>query len=346
MRDECVSLFSRILHLACAVVLGASATATLSAAEPVRIIFDADMDSDCDDVGALAVLHALADLGECEILATVASSQNEWTPACMDAINTFYGRGNLPIGAPKRAGTQKKSKYARPIAERFPQDLGTTGIPDAMDVYRRVLAAQPDESVVIVTVGYLTNVADLLRLPAGDDQPSGRELVERKVVRWVCMGGNFIGRPAYDDVKLSNNNFTFDKANSLYAVSHWPKPLQFVGREIGSVPSGLKVGANLKRLPEANPIRFGYAVWFDGEPQDRHVADQTTVLCAVRGLRDYWNEESHGYMDLQPDMTFTWRNDRDSQQSYLLKRSIDGKSNDRTIERIIDELMLQSPRNQ
>jgi hypothetical protein len=30
-------------------------------AEPVPIIFDTDMDSDCDDAGALALLHTLAD---------------------------------------------------------------------------------------------------------------------------------------------------------------------------------------------------------------------------------------------------------------------------------------------
>ena len=327
--------------LVIALILSATSPA---AAEPVQVIFDADMDSDCDDVGALAVLHALADLGEVDILATVASSQNEWTPASIDAINSFYGRGDLPIGCPKGRGTQKKSKYAAPIAKRFPQDMGTKNIPDAMDVYRRVLAAQPDRSVVIVTVGYLTNMADLLRLPAGDNLPAGRELIEKKVKRWVCMGGNFIGRPAVDDMKLSNNNFSYDRQAALFAIPNWPVPLTFVGREIGSVPSGLKVGAGLKSLPESNPIRFGYAVWFDGEPKDRHVADQTTVLFAVRGLRDYWDEETTGYMDLAADMTFQWRSDRDSQQSYLLKRQVDGKPNDRAIEKVIELLMLQPPR--
>ena len=38
---------------------------------PVRIIIDTDMSTDCDDVGALCMAHALADLGECEILAVV-----------------------------------------------------------------------------------------------------------------------------------------------------------------------------------------------------------------------------------------------------------------------------------
>lgn len=88
------------------------------AAAPVpKIIFDTDMDSDCDDLGALALLHALADKGECEILATVVSSKNPHSPACVDVVNTYYGRPDLPIGQPKGAGAQKPSKYAKPLAE-------------------------------------------------------------------------------------------------------------------------------------------------------------------------------------------------------------------------------------
>lgn len=37
----------------------------------VKIIFDTDMHTDCDDAGALAVLHALADNWECDILAVI-----------------------------------------------------------------------------------------------------------------------------------------------------------------------------------------------------------------------------------------------------------------------------------
>ena len=34
----------------------------------IKLMFDTDMGSDCDDAGALALLHELATLGECEIL--------------------------------------------------------------------------------------------------------------------------------------------------------------------------------------------------------------------------------------------------------------------------------------
>ena len=50
--------------------------------EPVKIIFDTDMLTDFDDVGALACLHALADAGECEILATVSCRRRRSPRAC------------------------------------------------------------------------------------------------------------------------------------------------------------------------------------------------------------------------------------------------------------------------
>ena len=41
---------------------------------PVKIIFDTDLGPDYDDVGALAFLHAMADSGKAEILATISSN--------------------------------------------------------------------------------------------------------------------------------------------------------------------------------------------------------------------------------------------------------------------------------
>ncbi len=308
-------------------------------AEPVRIIFDADMDSDCDDVGALAMLHAMADLGEARILATMSSSQNPDTPLCIDAINTWYGRPDLPIGVPKGKGVGRASKYAAEIAKRFPQDLGSADrAADAARLYRELLLKEPDRSVTVVTVGYHTNLADLLRLP------DGPEVVRKKVRFWACMGGNFVGKPARDDLKLGNVNFTTEKEGAYHAVRNWTAPILFVGREIGSVPSGLKAGARLKELPEGNPVRLAYQLYFGGVPKDRHVADQTAVLFAVRGLGDRWDSETRGYMDLQKDMTFEWKYDKDPGQGYLLKKTVDGKPNDRAIEREIEDLMMRLPK--
>jgi len=306
-----------------------------ASAPPVRVIFDADMDSDCDDPAALAMLHALADRGECLILATVASSRSDGAAECIDAINTWYHRPDLPVGEPTGKAVSQKSKYAAVIAREFPTRIrqGNKVLEDAVDLYARILAAEPDASVVVITVGDLTNLANLLRRPEGPD------LVKRKVKNWFCMGGNFVGKPAHDDLKLSNNNFTLDRESTVYAIKHWPAPITFVGREIGSVPSGLKAGRGLEKLPPSNPVRRAYELYFDGKILDRHVADQTTVLAAVRGLGDWWEAETKGYMDIRPDCTFTWRYDHDRGHAYLLKKPGDTEKTDRRIERMIEDLM-------
>ena len=163
------------------------------AAEAVKVIFDTDLSTDVDDVGAVAVLHRLADLGETHIVAMGVSSNEPHSAACLDALNTYFGRPNVPIGAPKGRALDEKSKHTEAIAKEFSHDLiSTADAPDVVDVYRETLAAQPDGSVVLITVGFLTNVKSLLESKPDRHSPlDGPELVRRKVKHWVCMGGRF-----------------------------------------------------------------------------------------------------------------------------------------------------------
>ena len=314
-------------------------------AEPPRIFFDTDMETDCDDAGAMAVLHALADRGECEILATVVSVRDPNSIATVDAINTYYGRPNLPLGMVKGPGVVEKSKYVSHIAADFPNRVKSADdVPEASTVYRDVLEKQPDHSVTIVTVGYLTNLKNLLQLPAQDSHLSGLDLIKAKVAKWVCMGGNFIGSPPKDDLKLGNVNFQRDAASAFYVLHHWPGAIVFAGREIGSVPSGLTAGESLAKTPADNPVRMAYFHYF-GAQKSRHVADLVTTLFAVRGSRDYWDISVPGTMDLHEDMTFEWQPQDGAAQSYLLKKWVDGHPNDRYIESVLDDLLTQAPKH-
>lgn len=317
----------------------------------VKIIFDTDMHTDCDDAGALGVLHALANRGECEILAIMCSTRDPYSAPAIVAINTYYGRADIPIGVVRRNGVRMKSSYTETIAKEFPTTFNDDKAMDAVHLYRTILEDQPDSSVVIVTVGYLTNIKDLLQLPAKPGHLSGIELVKRKVKKWVCMGGNFIGYPPVEDLSLGNENFIRDPVSSYFAIHNWPGRLVFAGREVCSVPSGLKIGRNLNNTPVHNPVRRAYELWFtvndsrsDGKADDRHVADLVTVLYAVRGLRYYWDIEEKGYMFILPDMTFRWDFAIDKNQAYLLKKKVGGVPNDRYIEQVLDELLIAPPR--
>lgn len=312
---------------------------------PVKIIFDTDMHTDCDDAGALAVLHALADRGECEILAMMCSTKDPYSASAIDAINTYYGRPDIPIGIIKhRNGVKLKSKYTEGLATTFPNDFNVDEAKDAIRLYRDVLENQADHSVIIVTVGYLTNIKDLLQLPAEAGHLSGVELIKRKVRKWVCMGGNFIGYPAKDDLALGNENFVRDPLSSYYSISNWPGKLVFAGREVCSVPSGLEIGEDLNKTSVDNPVRRAYELWFGGVAKNRHVADLVTVLYAVRGLRDYWLIEDKGYMYMLPDMTFKWDFAIDKDQAYLLKKEVNNEPNDRYIESVLNELLISFPK--
>ena len=103
----------RTTFVALTIALGALAPAK----DIPKIIFDTDMTGDCDDCGALAMLHALADKGEVEILGCIASyGGTPWVPGCIDAINTYYGRGDLPIGAIHEEYGRIESRYLEAIA--------------------------------------------------------------------------------------------------------------------------------------------------------------------------------------------------------------------------------------
>jgi inosine-uridine nucleoside N-ribohydrolase len=320
---------------------------SLSAAPPVKIILDVDLAEDVDDAGALAVLHALADRGEAEILATMVSSKNESVVPCLDAINTWYGRPDLPIGYQRghqygyrneRDGDRNTtSKYAERVAKAFPHDSKhSSDAPDATDVFRRILAAQPDRSVTIVTVGFLTNMRNLL--DSRKDQHSelnGEALVAKKVKEWVCMGGIFPGGKFPDG--NGEYNVMWDTVASVRAINDWPTPIIFSGFEIGA---RTKVGSRLKETPAANPVRASYQ-HYNGL-KDRESWDLTAVLYAVRGARDYWTLSQPGFCLMHARVTHgynEWLPNTNKQHRYLIEKMPPSE-----LAKALDELLVQAPR--
>ncbi len=290
----------RTTLLALSLALTLSCPAGLPA--QVKIIFDTDMDTDCDDAGALAILHALADRGEAEILGTVVSSRFPYSAPCVEAINRYYGRDDLPIGVPKTtwADTGRRgSRYAKQIAEQFPGRLKTNDdAPDAVTVYRQLLAAQADQSVVIVSVGYVTNLRDLLASQADTISPlSGRESAQQKVDRWVCMGGRY---PEHLDPGVFGN-FKPDPSSAVLAATTWPGPIYFSGEgeDVGT-------GGRLHETPADNPVRRVYQLYL-GSKKTRPSWDPIAVLIAVRPRAEFWRVHSRGRNHIFENGTNQWR---------------------------------------
>jgi inosine-uridine nucleoside N-ribohydrolase len=300
---------------------------------PVKLIFDTDMLTDCDDAAAMAILHKLADIGEVDILATMVTSKYPMSGPVVDVINTFCGRPEMPVGTPKN-GTgvfNPNSVFLDKVAAEFPHRLQSNDdAPDAVELYRKILSAHPDTSVVILTVGYMSNLAALLK--SGADQHSGLsgpELVKKKVKRWVCMGGNFPVDPAKDNV-----NFTRDAPAAVYAINNWPGEIWFAGREIGH---NIFIGDKLRAEPLSNPVRRAYELHrsrVNPENWNHHTADPSAVMLAVRGLSDYWDIEKDGYIDLKDDCSFVWKKKGGARQAYIIQ-----KMNRAKLGNIMEELL-------
>lgn len=110
----------------------------------------------------------------------------------------LFRAARVPVGAPKGEGVSmdtwhKGLKWTEELPSRFPHKVESASqAEDAVSVYRPVLNAQPDTSVVVVTVGFFTNLKDLLESGPDADSPlSGKELVAAKVKRLVSMAGYF-----------------------------------------------------------------------------------------------------------------------------------------------------------
>src|SRR5690606_11624095 len=122
------------------------------AGEPVRVIFDTDMGPDYDDVGAIAVLHALADSGKAEILATMASTKHDNVAAVLNVLNTYFGRPDIPIGVPGGEVLRVRDfqSWSDTLVAKYPHAIkSNSDAQDATSLYREILSKQPDESVTI-----------------------------------------------------------------------------------------------------------------------------------------------------------------------------------------------------
>ena len=266
------------------------------------LLLDTDMLTDCDDAAALAMAFEMERQGECRLLGITVSSAHPDSVSVVSAIADFYGRGDLPIGAPAPGEGYRRddSCFLGPVAAEFPHRIDGDTAGRAVPLMRRALAAEPDGSVTLVTIGYHTNVRSLLRSSPDALSPlSGRDLAARKIREWVCMGGNFPSDDARDNV-----NFTRDLPAAVEAIRSFPGRIVFVGREIGHT---IFVGDAFHALPEPHPVRRAYELHRGryGDNWDHHTADPCTVLYAVRGLGDFFAIES-GALDLQDSGAFEW----------------------------------------
>lgn len=286
-----------------AFIIMISALSSLAVAdEPVGLIFDTDIGNDIDDALALGVIHALQSRGECRLLAVTINKDEPTAGSFVDLVNTFYGRSGIAIGTIRGGKTPEASRYTNPVVKatdnghaRYPRKLASgNDAPDSVELLRTTLAGQPDASVVIVAVGFSTNLARLLDTPGdGKNAMTGRELVASKCRLLSMMAGQFGGenrRPEY--------NVVTDLPSAKAVFNRWPTPIVASGFEIGDAI--LYPGKSIETdfaYASHHPLADAYRA-YDRMPYDRPTWDLTSVLYAVRPDRGYFGLSQPGTIEV------------------------------------------------
>jgi pyrimidine-specific ribonucleoside hydrolase len=300
----------------------------------IPIIFDTDFGPDYDDVGAITLLHAFADQGLIRILATGGSCSYKNVGPAISVFNTYFKRPDLPIGIVKGKSVDigDWQHWSDTIIARYPHRIHSNDdLPDAVSIYRQQLAKQADHSVVIITVGFLTNMANLLKsAPDRFSRLTGRQLVLQKVKELVSMAGSF---PEGMEFNLSK-----DPQSSGFVYGNWPTRVLFTGFEIGrNIHCGLPLINNT--AIHYSPVKDVFSISIPKAKEDslgRMSWDETAVLIAATGYRTYYNVEN-GHIVCFADGHNSW-NSAGEGQAYIKE-----KISPVYVQKIINELLQHQP---
>ena len=243
------------------------------------VILDTDIGSSTDDLFALEMLYRYEDEGKCKLLGVVVDRLGEDCAAIADVMNTYYGRPDLPIGLVRngiasppvwidyKALPSYKGKDGKPMFATNVSDYSL--LPDGWQLYRRLLAAQPDHSVSICSVGFVTALAALLKSQPDDISPlTGVELVKQKVKCLYIMGGVF-GDSEEPDFNFAQG-ITF--AQDFFRL--WPQ-------EVDMVFSPMEVGQGIEYTPKQ--------VIADISWTDVHPIKQVYLTCNCNTGQKMWD---------------------------------------------------------
>lgn len=249
-----------------------SAANVFAARTPV--IFDTDMGNDIDDALALGILYRYMDEGKIDLIGITSCKTDMYSVKYIDILNNYYGHPDIPVG--KLTGCvqyERLNTYAEKMVERRFWNGSISdydALPESVDLMRQLLKGQKDHSVVIVAVGFFTNLARLLEADPG--------LVERKVKKLVLMAGDF-----REEGRINEHNVVYDIDAARMVCQEWPSEIVTSPFAVGNdvlFPVG-SIYQNL-RYETLNPVAEAYKN-YKRMPYDRPSWDLSAALFAVTG---------------------------------------------------------------
>ncbi|MFB2121268.1 pectate lyase [Parapedobacter sp. 2B3] len=260
------------------------------------VIYDTDMGNDVDDVLALAMLHNYHKAGTIDLLGITISKANPYAVPYTQFVNSYYGRPDVPIGYVYEGATPGPGNYIRQTLEAIggygrklkTSDLTKQGIPEGYKLLRKLLASEPDGSVILVVVGFHTNIARLLQSkPDEFSRLDGVALVRRKVRLLSVMAGDFEQQRAEYNVKM-------DIAAARQVFDEWPGEIIVSGYETGRRIT-YPVSSILNDFDDRNnhPVPVSYQ-FYRRMPYENATWDLLSVLQAAEPEKGYFDLSKHG----------------------------------------------------
>lgn len=267
-----------------------SGSAATGGKDVPRVILDTDLSRWWDDASTIGVANVLHDRGEIRLLGIVSNVQNDIAVAALDAINTGYGNGDIPLGAV--AGSDADTfdhGYTDELVARLEHDVNNSrDVTEGVTLYRELLADQPDHSVTIVSIGGYTNVAGLLASQPDDfSKLDGRALIKKKVTRLVQMDGLLPGGIG----PVTNQNVDLEAATAV-VEGGWPTPIAWVD---GAIGIRTLVGRDLcTETPAEHPMHIVYEILFQCGAVGDGNWDAPTLLYAIGDIPKAFDEGGKG----------------------------------------------------
>lgn len=231
---------------------------------------DTDIGSDCDDAGAITVLHNLSKIGAAQIIGMTHCGSDIGGAITIQAINEWFERGDIPVGiyTKKTFLDEKRCKiFTESIKENYLKKKTMPVFKDSVSVMRKAIAE--NDNVTLVAIGMLNNIADLLKSESDDiSDKNGVELVRESVKCLYVMGGNF------EDLSYAEYNIKTDVEAAQYVSKNFPMPIIYCGFEVGQ---NVITSIDMTTPHEDCPIRIAYTP-FNGKKESW---DPITLYCAV-----------------------------------------------------------------
>ncbi|KAH8662505.1 hypothetical protein BX600DRAFT_542201 [Xylariales sp. PMI_506] len=306
-----------------------------------KIIIDTDFWNFDDDPLAIGIANVFQIWNQTEIVAVVSSIFADLTPPAIDAINTYYGHPDIPIGTQKPLTNETQNPeyteygdYITGLTYDFPEDLRSGyNTTDPLTIYRKYLSEAEDNSITIVLIGEVDNLYHLLLSPPDEYSTlNGSALISAKVAELAVQAA------AYGE---SYNFYFHNETYAATVVDQWPRDvkLTYIGSNIGgNTFFGARLTTELDLSTQPVAYAFNRSVGYN---VTHKTWDATAMYYAIRGIDDvyaYNFTTGHDYADV--NATTVWESWGESEENAVIFAE-NGIGNASFAERLEDILLWQ-----